>query len=221
MSSADGVLTANWTAMRGCDWEHRAHSASPLDVTSVGVLVAKAREGDTGAFTALLRDHQGRAYSLARRIVGDPDEAADVTQDAFVLAFRHLGKFRGECAFGSWLSRIVINVALRRTARLRARRAATAEMAESSPGKGRTEAEPSEVTGPSLASLTAARQRRELIMSAISKLPAKLSTCVLLFYFEGYSQNEAAEILGVPVGTVASRLHHARRRLAKMLPPDV
>jgi RNA polymerase sigma-70 factor (ECF subfamily) len=221
MSSADGVLTANWTAMRGCEWEPRARGDAPLDTTPVGALVARAREGDTGAFTALLRDHQGRAYSLASRIVGDPDEAADVTQDAFVLAFRNLREFRGDCAFGSWLSRIVINVALRRASRLRARRAATAELAESSPDEEDAGAEASEKGGPSLASLTAARQRRELIMSAISKLPAKLSTCVLLFYFEGYSQIEAAEILGVPVGTVASRLHHARRKLAKMLPPDL
>lgn len=174
--------------------------------------VERARKGDEEALTQLYRRHERRAYNLALRTLGDSWEAADVTQEAFIKAFRNLDSFKGEARFSTWLHRIVVNAAydhLRRT---------------------RPEPMDSEIldglTGGSGAAVVASG--REGIDPAVDGLSTPLRNAlmslndgfrfaVVLCDLLGFPYNEAAEILGVQEGTIKSRIFRAREALAAAL----
>jgi RNA polymerase sigma-70 factor (ECF subfamily) len=162
---------------------------------------ARAARGDTDAFERLYRRHVARIHSLSRRMIGD-EEADDATQDVFVRAWRKLGQFRGDSAFGTWLYRLAVNVILGR------RQAAGTYRHRFGAG------DPLEME-------TAARQPApELRMDvevAIQQLPRGAREVFVLHDVEGYTHEEIGEMLAVTPGTSKSQLHRARMALRQYL----
>ena len=164
-------------------------------------LVARAAAGDTRAFEALYRAHVDRVYGLCLRMTGNVGEAEDCAQEAFIQAWKKLGKFRGDSAFGTWMHRIAVNAVLgriRKSKREQDRIQVAAEMA-SSP-----------------ASLGDSGELRDLA-DAIDRLPEGARHVFVLNAVYGYSHEESSDMLGVAVGTTKAQLHRARRLLAQQL----
>lgn len=168
-------------------------------------LVARARTGDDTAFGLLLRRHDSAMRRLAFRLLADATAMDDVLQDAYLRAFRALPGFRQGAQFGSWLYRITYNACIDELRRARRRPLAMADPPE------RATARPS----PERA-VTAT----ELVRSALAALPADQRVAVVLVDGEGFDNRSAARILGVPAGTVASRLSRARGQLRRMMEGD-
>lgn len=178
-------------------------------------LIEAALKGDSAAFGCLVRKYQDRLYNTMLHVVGSPDDARDVVQDAFVKAFLKLETFRRSSAFYTWLYRIAFNTAMsgvRRRRPIRSldqRREAGQEPLDAS-------AAPSERL-----------EREELaeqVRAALDTLSDEHRLVVVLRDVDGRGYDEIAEILEVPVGTVRSRLHRARMQLREqlkaMLQPD-
>lgn len=172
----------------------------PVDESDV---VARAKSGDAAAFEAVYRAHVGRVYALCLRMTGDKTEAEDLTQEAFVRAWRKLGSFRGESALSTWLHRLTVNLVLtnRRSA---SRRASRMTAADDLTRYEKPERRPQ--TGP-----------RMDLEEAIAGLPDGARTVFVLHDVEGYQHHEIAEMLGLATGTTKAQLHRARRLLREAL----
>jgi len=171
--------------------------------------LAAAAEGDQEAFGELVRRYQEEVYALALRIVPDRDLAADVTQDAFVRAWRALPRFRGEARFSTWLYRITVNTAFTHRARRRRDRSVSLE---GMPVEPEAEGLTPERAGESVAA------RRDL-ERALAELRPSARVVVVLKDVYGWSHAEIAEELGISVTAAKVRLHRARRRLRRLLWP--
>jgi len=170
----------------------------------VRALVARARRGDVAAFEALVRRYEARVRSIAYRVTGSDADADDVAQEAFVKAFRGLAAYAGRSEFYTWLYRITINTAL--NLRRKGRRRQEGEAAPPTPDAVPTpEAE------------VAGRRRREAIAAAVAQLSDPLRAALVLVAMEGLTYREAGEVLGVAEGTVAWRVHEARKKLKRSL----
>ncbi len=165
-------------------------------------LLARARAGDADAFSRLTEPLRGQVYSVLVGMVG-PMDAEDLLQEVFVRAYRAIGRFRGDSALRTWLTRIAINLAIRHTQRRRESR--VLEDAELE----RLSYEPEDVA------------TRLAVRQAVQELSPKLRAAVVLFYFEGLALNDVADAIGINRGTVASRLHEARRILKQRLRLDL
>jgi len=169
-------------------------------------LVELARAGERPAFDELLRRHDGRMRGLAYRLLTDRDGMDDALQEAYLKAFRALPRFRAGRDFGAWLYRITYNACIDD---LRARkRAPLTTEAPADPISGQPG--PERVVGAA-----------ETVRHALASLPLDQRVTVVLVDGEGFDHREAAEILGVAPGTVASRLHRARRLLRQILGEEV
>lgn len=181
-------------------------------------LVRLARGGDEAAYERLVVGHQRRAFNVAYRILGDSDEAADVTQEAFVQAYRALGGFRGEARFGNWLLTIVLNQCRNRL-KLWKRRARSKHDSLSDPigdeGSDLRRELPDPSPGP-LARLES-RQLEELVREEVRHLDEEQATVLVLRELQDVEYEEIAQMLQVPIGTVKSRLHRGRAALAQRL----
>ncbi|MFF4339514.1 RNA polymerase sigma factor SigM [Kitasatospora sp. NPDC001540] len=174
-------------------------------------LLARHTAGDPDAFGLLVHRHRDRLWAVAVRTLGDREEAADALQDALVSAFRAAAGFQGRSAVTTWLHRIVVNACLDRARRSAVRRAepldqrpgGTAERALGSAEGAERHAERAET-------------RRE-VAEALAELPAEQRAALVLVDMQGYPVAEAAEVLGVPVGTVKSRCARGRARLLPLL----
>ena len=185
--------------------------ASPTDAE----LVARCQAGDLAAFEPLVERYRDRVWRLVNHVLRDREDAWDCAQEAFVRAYQSLGKFRGQSAFYTWLFRIAMNLA---TDRLRARGAqARAFGRERVPEEEWSNRAPDTALPPDEAAASA--ERRARIGRALESLPPKARTIIMLSDVEGLSYREIADVLDVPIGTVMSRLHHARKRLRAALPP--
>lgn len=169
-------------------------------------LVARARAGDHDAYSRLVRRHQRTALRLAYAICGSAAEAEDVTQEAFVKAYRALGRFRAESPWRPWLLRIVANEAKNRV-RAGARRHRTAER------HGALAVAPA--AGPEDAAL--ARISDEAVLRALASLPVRDRQVLSCRYVAGLSEAETAAALDVATGTVKSRQSRALARLRAAL----
>jgi RNA polymerase sigma-70 factor (ECF subfamily) len=169
-------------------------------------LMARARQGDPGAFDLLVRRHTPRMYRVALRILHDPVEAEDVVQDAWVSAWRGLSTFRCESATTTWLYRVVTNAALQQ---LRRRRP-TVPLDERAQ---ETYADTGE--GPEHAALRG--ERSAAVLRAIATLEPAQRIPLVLHELEGMSYQEVADIVGVNVPALRSRLHRARVALLARL----
>ena len=174
------------------------------------ILIERARAGDLDAFNDLVRLHQDQLFALVVRMVPDRDQASDVVQEAFFSAFRNLAGFRGG-SVKSWLNRISVNAAMD-TQRLRKRRPSQPypELDDESwqPPAG-PEADPERIA------VTAERSR--VINEAMTRITGDQRTAIVLFDVEGYDYGEIADMTGVSLGTVKSRIHRGRLALRAIL----
>jgi RNA polymerase sigma-70 factor (ECF subfamily) len=173
-----------------------------------GFLVARAKRGDAAAFEALVRRHQRRVYAVARRIVRAHDVADDVSQEAFVRAWRSLDRFEAGRPFAPWVCRIAANLAINHVRSPRAR--------EDGLPEGRAET-PARDVGPLGAVLDAEAGR--VLDAAVAALPAEQRAVFVLRAVEEMSYEAIAEALSLSPGTVMSRLFRAREKLARALAP--
>jgi RNA polymerase sigma-70 factor (ECF subfamily) len=173
-------------------------------------LVERAREGDDEAFGDLVDRHQGAAYRACLAVLGSPTEAEDAAQEAFVLAHRHLGRFRGASSFKTWLLTIAWRHALDRRRSLRARFRRFVAGQEAS-----LEHWASSLPSPEAEAMNAqfARDVERLVQG----LPLRLRAPLLLAAGGDHTYEEMAEILGKPVGTVKWRVSEARRLLRERM----
>jgi len=173
-----------------------------LDPERDEVLLARFLEGDDGAFAELMNRHEDKIFSLALRITGDRSDALDATQDAFVAAFKKARAFRGEAAFSTWLYRIAVNACndlLRKKKRYVLSEDVELER-RSAPG---------DVAG--------AASDRVDVQRALAALPPDYRDAVALHDLAGLRYEEIAEVTGVQLGTVKSRISRGRKQLARML----
>jgi RNA polymerase sigma-70 factor (ECF subfamily) len=206
MHAPNAIAAPHWLQLFAGDMQRDLARPKPRVVGSDEArLTARALAGDTEAFFAIAERHQARIYSAVLRIVGDAHEAEDVVQDALLRAHAKLKSFRAEAALSTWLYRIAVNLALRRARRRR----------QSLPHDALFDPAQEPTTDPAAAAQL--RQRRQTVSSAVQSLPERQRVCVLLRYFEHHSYDEIADILDVSIGTVCSRLYHARGRLARLL----
>jgi RNA polymerase sigma-70 factor (ECF subfamily) len=172
-------------------------------------LVQRAQRGDLRAFDLLVLKYQGRIAALISRYVSDAGEVEDVTQEAFIKAYRALGKFRGDSAFYTWLYRIAANAAKNHLV-AKGRRPgadATIEDAEGYDEGGLL----SESASPE--ALAMGEELAEVVESALNELPDELKCALILREFDGLSYDDIADVLGCPVGTVRSRIFRAREAI--------
>jgi len=178
-------------------------------------LVARVQRGDKRAFDLLVLKYQRKIMRLLSRMIRDPAEIEDVTQEAFIKAYRALPQFRGESAFYTWLYRIAINTA-RNWQAANNRRPLTSSIIET--GEGETFDEIDNLTDISTPeSMLASRQIAETVNAAMQSLPEDLRTAILLREIEGMSYEDIAQSMGCPIGTVRSRIFRAREAIASQL----
>ena len=184
-------------------------------------LVERARLGDQRAFEMLAVKYQRRIERLIGRIVRDPDRVPDLTQDAFLSAYRALPKFRGDSAFYTWLYRIAVNTARKALADLQ-RDPLVFESALSAgdeEGDGTFPAEREPITTETPEALLASRQIAQAVERAVAQLPDDLRQALVLREMEGLSYEEIAALMNCPVGTVRSRIFRAREAVSQQLEP--
>lgn len=174
-------------------------------------LIARARAGEGAAFEALMMRHARFVYNLALRTLGDPLEAEDVAQEAFVRAWRGLPQFRADARFGTWLYRIVTNLCYNRLPALRA----GLEALDIDAGRHIADERAPVDTG-LLAGELGAR-----IRAAIDALPEGYRLLITLRHLQEMSYTDIAEVTGMPLGTVKTGIHRARRQLQLALDPDI
>jgi len=180
-------------------------------------LVHAAKRGDLDAFNRLVIEYQSRAYNLAYRFMSDPASAADVTQDAFISAFRGIGKFRGG-SFRSWLLRIVVNTCYDELRRRKRRPAFSLEEFSNDGDRLLVEAGTSFSHESQKPEQEVERSElRAAIAQCFDELPPEFKAVAVLVDIQGFDYKEAARVISKPVGTVKSRLARARGRLRECL----
>jgi RNA polymerase sigma-70 factor (ECF subfamily) len=175
-----------------------------------------AQAGDARAFEFLYELHGRRVYALCLRMVGNPSDAEDLMQEAFLQLFRKIGTFRGESAFSTWLHRMTVNVVLMR---LRKKSLPVSSLEETTEPDEDTGGPRKDIGAPDLR-LSGAVDRVNLERS-IEKLPPGYRTVFVLHDVQGYEHNEIAGIMGCSVGNSKSQLHKARTKLRDLLQEQI
>ena len=180
-------------------------------------LVERAQRGDKRAFELLVEKYQRKLGRLLARFIRDPAEVEDVTQEAFIKAYRALPAFRGDSAFYTWLYRIGINTAKNYLMAL-GRRAPTSTEVEAEDAEGYEEGEQlRDINTPE--SLLLSKEIAQTVNATIEELPEELRTAIQLREMEGMSYEDIARIMDCPIGTVRSRIFRAREAIAERLRP--
>ena len=168
------------------------------------VLVERARAGGKEAFGLLVDRHSRMVYNLAFRISGSHEQAEDIAQEAFLRAYRALAKFEGKSQFSTWLYRIVSNVALNKLERDPSERVATDRIDPASHHEGP-------------AQTVVRRERQEQVRRAVLSLPSNYRLVITLHHLQGFSYDEVAETLELPLGTVKTYIFRAKQILKQSL----
>jgi RNA polymerase sigma-70 factor (ECF subfamily) len=180
-------------------------------------LVERAQRGDKRAFELLVEKYQRKLGRLLARFIRDPAEVEDVTQEAFIKAYRALPAFRGDSAFYTWLYRIGINTAKNYLMAL-GRRAPTSTEVEAEDAEGFEDGEQlRDINTPE--SMLLSKEIAETVNATIEQLPEELRTAIQLREIEGMSYEDIARIMDCPIGTVRSRIFRAREAIAERLRP--
>ncbi len=180
-------------------------------------LVRLVQGGELDAFEALVRAHEKTVYNLALRMTGNPQDAEDMAQEAFLKAYRSLPEFRGESKFSVWLYRIVSNVCLDHL-RKQSRRPSSSLTVEDDDGEEQQFEVPDESASPE--KLLEQKLMREAVQRGLNELPDEQRQILLLREIRGLSYEEIGEALGLEAGTVKSRIFRARKRLCAFLLAD-
>ncbi|HNR32213.1 MAG TPA: RNA polymerase sigma factor [Candidatus Hydrogenedentes bacterium] len=169
-------------------------------------LVRKSKRGDRDAFSELVRRHQNMVYNVAYRFVRDPALAEDMAQEAFVKAFRLLKGFRGECSFSTWVYRVTCSVCLTELSRRKKR--------------GEVALQPQHVAD---AAVQPVRNFDvpEMVRRCVTLLPDRYATIVTLYYLKGTSYEEIADAMSIPMGTLKTWMHRARKQLKHIVNKEV
>ncbi len=173
--------------------------------------IRQAKDGVAAAFEYLYKVHCRRVYSVSFRMIKNPAEAEDLTQQAFLQLFRKIGTFRGESGFSTWLHRVTVNIVL-----MHLRRKKPTEILFEDLDRRGSENEGPREHGPSDTSMSGAIERLNL-MRAIRKLPSGYKQIFLMHDVIGYEHGEIAGLLGCSTGCSKSQLHKARKRLQRLL----
>lgn len=180
-------------------------------------LVERAQKGDKRAFELLVIKYQRKLARLLSRMVRDPAEIEDITQESFIKAYRALPQFRGESAFYTWLYRIAVNTAKNYLV-ARGRRAPTTTEFSSEEAEGFEDAELlRDIATPDAELQT--KQIASAVNKAVEALPEELRTAITLREIEGLSYEEIAQMMDCPIGTVRSRIFRAREAIAEKIRP--
>ena len=182
-------------------------------------LVRRAQSGEKRAFELLVIKYQRKLARLLGRLVRDQAEVEDVTQEAFIKAYRALPSFRGDSAFYTWLYRIGINTAKNYLV-TNGRRPPTSTAYSSEDAEGFDDADQlRDMNTPE--NELASKQIAEIVSATMDELPEELRMAITLREIEGLSYEEIAEIMNCPIGTVRSRIFRAREAIAKKLRPQL
>ena len=180
-------------------------------------LVTRAQHGDKQAFGLLVDKYQRKLARLLSRFIRDPAEVEDVTQEAFIKAYRALPAFRGDSAFYTWLYRIGINTAKNYLMAM-GRRAPTSTEVDSDEAEGFEEGEQlRDINTPE--SLLLSSEIAQTVNATIEGLPEELRTAIQMREIEGMSYGDIAKAMDCPIGTVRSRIFRAREAIAEQLRP--
>jgi RNA polymerase sigma-70 factor (ECF subfamily) len=182
------------------------------------LLVERVKQGDQRAFALLVAKYERRVQRLLSRLVRDSAEIEDVTQEAFIKAYRALPQFRGESAFYTWLYRIAINTAKNYLATKSRRPVTVGEFQGADDGEFFDLGDVVEDNNTPDAVLHS-RQVAEAVNAAIETLPEDLKAAITLREIEGLSYEEIAQAMDCPIGTVRSRIFRAREAIAQRLRP--
>ena len=175
-------------------------------------LVARSRGGDIESFNQLIRRWERPIYALAYRVIGREEEARDVSQEAFLRAYRGLANFKGQAKFSSWLYRITLNLC--RDWMRRERRAPVSQMPEDT-----DPIEMASAAGPveSIEDLVARRELSAVVEEAMKRLPEEQRTAIILKEYHGMTFQEIADMQGCPLSTVKTRLYQGLAVLRRHL----
>jgi RNA polymerase sigma-70 factor (ECF subfamily) len=183
------------------------------EAATANALVTAAKTGDVRAFEALVRRYRRRIFALALHITGSASEADDIAQDVFLKAFRALAGFEGRSQFFTWVYRMTVNRSLN-ARRDRARRG------EDTLDDPRLELAVAVDARDDPSRAAELRQTYARLLRALDELPVDMRTTVILVSLQGLSQAEASIVQSVKEGTIAWRMHEARRRLHDAMAPD-
>jgi RNA polymerase sigma-70 factor (ECF subfamily) len=177
-------------------------------------LVRKAQRGNMAAFEELVARHRDKIYARALSMMRNEEEATDLSQEAWVKGWQRLKQFQGEASFGTWMTRIVINLCLDQLRKQKRQRAESIEEIDEESG-GVERQMPVVTINP-----TAGLERQEIrqrIDQALNQLSYEHRTVLVLHQFEEMEYKQIAKTMGCSIGTVMSRLFYARRKLAALL----
>ena len=184
------------------------------DRASDQILVERVKAGDKTAFDLLVLKYQHRIIKLIMRYIRDPAEAMDVSQEAFIKAYRAMPKFRGDSAFYTWMYRIAINTAKNHIVAARRRPLEyAADISEPEEFEWHTSLQ--DADSPERQAM--GDELRAAVEQTIASLPDELRTAIILRELDGLSYEEIAEVMECPVGTVRSRIFRAREALDKRI----
>lgn len=191
------------------------------DFDSDAYLVARALEGELPAFEKLVSRYQNRIVGYSARMLNDQEEAEDVAQEVFIKAYRSLHSFRGDASFSTWIYRIATNLCIDR---LRSRKRRPQQAYSLDEPLDREE----ESGGRDIADYSAEPVRevereelRRRVRQVMSEMPERMRTILVMCDMQGMSYEEIAKVLDCPIGTVKSRLFHARADLGRRLRPYI
>lgn len=178
-------------------------------------MVRAVIDGDTTAYRGLVEKYQGRVYAMVYGMLRNREDARDVTQEAFVKAYRNLQSFRMDSSFYTWLYRIAMNLAIDHTRKRKRQHTSAFDEGIAAREDGGDISDIHHEDGPGRA--LERKQLYKQIMDAMEKLPEDQRQVILLRELEGLSYKEIAQVMDIPEGTVMSRLFYARKKLQKML----
>ncbi len=204
--------------MMGCDTV--SYGGRGIVVESISAeawLIQRAQARDEAAFEQLMRLHADKLYNYLVRMVGNPTDAEDLLQEVFLRAYQGLPSFDGRASLSTWLYRIATNLCIDHQRR-RARRVTTVSYSAQEDDEGEpTEWEFADPNAPDPLEALMHKELQQVVEQAIQSLSPKLRAVLLLYDVEGLSYEEIAQALRIPMGTVKSRLNHARTQIQRQV----
>jgi RNA polymerase sigma-70 factor (ECF subfamily) len=199
--------------------EETARTGQTGTIQDEATLLARMQTGDEDAFEACVRAYSGHLLAVARRLLPNEEDARDAVQDAFLSAFKSIGRFEGLSRIGTWLHRIVVNAALSRLRKQQRHPEMSIEDLLPHFGEGEHQVDPPAPWKATSVAILQQQELRELVQDCISRLPETYRIVLLLRDIEGLSTEETAQMLETTIGVVKTRLHRARQALRSLLNP--
>jgi len=193
--------------------ENTANAAPPHAGDEDAMLVHKAQAGDMEAFETLIKKYESKVYTIASHMLSHGEDAKDAAQDVFLKVYRSLGAFRGDSRFSTWLYRVTNNVCLDYLRKKNRRDLSLEYETEGDEGESRTLDIPADLN---IESAVESGEFRSLVRKAIDMLPDQHKSMIVMRDVQSMSYSDISELLGLPEGTVKSRINRARASLRKI-----